>query len=291
MSNPIGVARSQTTPVVFPLVDEWARHMRALGRSPKTIRERQRLLYVVGEYAGVQPEELTSEDLLGWLASKASLKTSSRASFVMTLQQWFKWLQVNDYRVDDPMRKVGKVRMPPGIPRPLTDAQVEHLLKVVTRRRMRAYLVLAGFQGLRVHEIAKVRGEDLDELSGLFHVVGKGGVVAELPLHPYTRQLAAVMPRKGWWFPSYKDPKRPVLGNSVSNAMSKFMDAHGVRGTAHQLRHWHATAMLQNGTDVRVVQTMMRHATLTTTQRYTAVNRPQQSAAMSSLPMLKGEQL
>lgn len=151
---------------------------------------------------------------------------------------------------------------------------------------MRAYLILAAYQGYRVHEIAKMRGEDIDRLAGSVRVHGKGGVIAELPLHPYTAQIAERFPAAGLWFPSYDDPGRSVLPNSVSNAMSKFMAANGVRGTAHQLRHWHATRMLQHGTDLRVVQTMMRHANIATTQRYTAVNRPQQEAAMESLPLL-----
>ena len=70
-----------------------------------------------------------------------------------------------------------------------------------------------------------------------------------------------------------------------------FMEAHGVVGTAHQLRHWYATTLLQGGTDVRVVQSLMRHANIATTVRYTRVNRRQQQEGMARLPLLVHEEL
>ncbi len=282
MSNVIPIPKGQPS---FPLVDQWAANMRALARSNRTVEERRRLIVDVALHAGCAPEYLTAKEITAWLCSKPGLKPASASAYMSTLRVWFKWLHMQDVRSDDPTMKVGAVRVPPGSPRPLSDGQVEHLLAVAKRGRMRAYLILAAYQGLRVHEIAKMRGEDIDQWGGLLHVLGKGGVVADIPLHPYTLDIAEKFPRRGWWFPSYDDPAQPVLGNSVSNAVSKFMHTNGVRGTAHQLRHWHATTMLQNGTDVRVVQTMLRHSSIQTTMRYTAVNRQQQQAALASLPL------
>ena len=103
---------------------------------------------------------------------------------------------------------------------------------------------LGAYQGLRAHEIAKVRGEDVDVAAGTLYVCGKGGVEAELPLHSAIAEEAARMPATGWWFPSYLNREQPVLSGSVSAVLSGAMARAGVPGTAHSLRHWHATELL-----------------------------------------------
>ena len=62
-------------------------------------------------------------------------------------------------------------------------------------------VLLAALQGLRAHEVAKLKGEDLDLEAGTMVVKGKGDVTAMLPLHPLVIGHAAVMPRSGFWFP------------------------------------------------------------------------------------------
>ena len=288
MSHATGVTHGQA---LYPSVEQWKSYMQAIGRSERTVVDHSRVVCVVAGFAGVPPEQLTADQVLAWLGSKRGSKPATLSTYTGALRSWFKWCVRFELRADDPMTKIDAVRLPPGTPRPLTDAQVKHLLSAVRRTRMRAYLTLAAYQGLRVHEIAKIRGEDVDELAGSLRVVGKGGVVADLPLHPYTVEVAKLFPEQGPWFPSYLKEGLTVSPNSVSHAISMFMEAHGVVGTAHQLRHWYATTLLQGGTDVRVVQSLMRHANIATTVRYTRVNRRQQQEGMARLPLLVHEEL
>ena len=60
----------------------------------------------------------------------------------------------------------------------------------------------------------------------------------------------------------------------------------GVDGTAHQLRHWYGTSLVRSGTDIRVAQTLMRHASLATTALYVAIDDGQQRDAIARLPVL-----
>ena len=95
------------------------------------------------------------------------------------------------------------------------------------------------------------------------------------------------MPAIDWWFPSPLDPGRPIRRDSVSTAIGQVMRRAGVDGTAHQLRHWYATELLHSGTDIRVVQTLMRHASLATTAQYAAVDDDQQREAVHRLPNIR----
>jgi integrase len=63
-------------------------------------------------------------------------------------------------------------------------------------------IVLAAFAGLRVHEIAKLRGQEVDADNRTIYVVGKGGRGASIPMHRMVVEIAEAMPRRGWWFPA-----------------------------------------------------------------------------------------
>lgn len=151
-------------------------------------------------------------------------------------------------------------------------------------------VLLACYQGLRVAEVARMRGEDIDPSEGLLRVAGKGGVIAELPLHPEIALAALTMPRSGWWFRSALAPERPIEGRTVTTHISNAMRRAGVAGVPHGLRHWHATALLRGGTDIRTVQLLMRHASLATTQVYLEVTDEARRAAVLRLPTLGAQQ-
>jgi site-specific recombinase XerD len=143
---------------------------------------------------------------------------------------------------------------------------------------------LAAFQGLRAHEIAKFKGEDLDVTAQQITVLGKGRVERTLPLHPLVAEWAEHFPRRGYWFPSRDDPKGHVRSRSVTSAVAEVLRRAGIpKGAAHRLRHTYATRLVQNGENLRVVQELLRHASLQTTQIYTGVTFEQQRAAGARL--------
>jgi hypothetical protein len=144
-------------------------------------------------------------------------------------------------------------------------------------------IILGAYQGLRAAEIAKIRGEDLDLDDMMLRVLGKGGVDARLPIHPEVAAVAKTMPARGYWFPAPRTPG-PRAPGLVSTIISVAMRTAGVRGTAHSLRHWYGTTLVHTGTDLRTTQTLMRHATLATTERYIAVGGERQIAGVLRLP-------
>jgi integrase/recombinase XerD len=112
-------------------------------------------------------------------------------------------------------------------------------------------------------------------------------VTARIPLHPELVALAASMPVAGYWFPADRrgntGGRGCVLPRSVSTIVSTAMRRAGVPGTAHSLRHWYGTALVDSGADLRTTQTLLRHASLATTQLYTAVSQRRQREAIDRL--------
>lgn len=171
--------------------------------------------------------------------------------------------------------------------RTLADVeQLDTLLATPLRQDTRTKILLAAYAGLRIHEIAKIRGEDIDTTGGTLTVTGKGGRTDLLPAHPIILTQAANYPRKGYWFPSPNRPGQHVAAKTVGTVIARALRRAGIDATAHQLRHFFATSLLEAGVDSRIVQTLMRHASLATTGRYLGVTLTQQRAALNSLTIV-----
>lgn len=267
---------------IAKIVALWTLHMRARGLSERTVGERVRVVLSAATRTAEHPCAFTTEGLALFLASV--VKQSTRCTYYSYLSAWSGWLVQTARRPDNPLITLPAPRQPRYKPHPITTGQLERLLRTRMHRRARAMILLGAYQGMRVHEIAKVRGEDF-KAGGTLRVIGKGGSDEELPVHPLVSDLIGQWPREGWWFPSYKDPVRPVLGNSVSSVLSDVMRRAGIPGSAHALRHWYGTELVRSGADLRTVQTLLRHRSLTHTAIYTAVADETRAAAVLRLPV------
>jgi integrase/recombinase XerD len=247
----------------------WA--MRAQNRSNRTIGDTLSTVRRVGRECRRPPQDLTHWHLTGWMGGHTHWSPSTRVCFHTQLASWYRWLKSAGYRADNPMELLPRPSAPAGEPRPVTDAQLARLLAARMWPRTRAAVLLAALAGLRVHEIAKVRGEDFDLDAGMLDVVGKGARRARLPLHPEVAAAAQSMPRQGWWFPSVSRPNEPVRAKSMSQMLGRAMERADVPGTPHALRHWFGTSLVSSGTDLRTTQTLLRHVNLATTARYVGV--------------------
>src|SRR5690606_33787623 len=139
-----------------------------------------------------------SIDIARWIADHDTWSDSTIVNYTTCLAAWFKWLTVQDRRPDNPMTKVGRPKSPKHLPRPVSPRDVQLLLSAPTRMTTHAMVLLAALQGLRVHESAKLRGEDIDRDRQVLYVKGKGKKPAELPLHPLVADWSRRMPAKGW---------------------------------------------------------------------------------------------
>lgn len=263
------------------LLERWRGSQGYRGLSARTIEERITAVTKYAEASGEPPLEFTRHGMEAWIG-RPGLQQSSKWTYSQHLRAWHAWLMKEELRLDDPMVKMDRPRKPASTPRPVENYQLEELVSRV-QGEARMMILLAAYAGLRVHEIAKVEGRDFDRTTGTLLVAGKGDKEALLDLHPDVIEEAVKYPRSGWWFPSPRGDG-PVERHYVSDTIRKAMQAAGITATAHQLRHWTATALVEEGVDLRTVQEMMRHSSLTSTQIYTRVSRVRRSEAVRKLP-------
>jgi integrase/recombinase XerD len=253
----------------------------ASGHSARTIGSRMDLLSRLAQTHDLAT--VTEEELVVWLAG-LGVSRPSLATYRAHLRAFFRWMRKTGRRPDDPAADLPMIRAGRGVPHPVTPEAVTAILRVCEDPRTaqtRAYVILGAFAGLRVHEIAKVRGEDF--LDGQIHVRGKGGSSLSVPLHPRVSALAETMPRRGFWFPSAV-PRGHVSRIAVSQAITRAMVRAEVPGVPHALRHHFGTEVLRSsGGNLRVAQRALRHASPATTAVYTLIAGEELTSAVTGI--------
>lgn len=277
--------RGDTRDVNVQILDAWKRWQTAQGLAARTIKDRRDVLTHLASVSGAPLLEVTPDQIIDYVGRPA-LSQSSRASYHASIRAFYKWAVITGKLTESPAASTPSPRRPKGLPRPIQTAHLSVLLAAANRKRTRAMIILAAYAGLRVHEVAKFRGDDLDRISGIITVTGKGGKTAMIPAHQEILELADSFPQRGYWFPAYGTQTNSphITSTQVSRAISNTMRRAGFAGKAHQLRHWYATTLLDEGVDVRVVKDLMRHESLLSTEIYTQVSMKRLYAGITALP-------
>lgn len=267
------------------LLEEFAEYQRSKALAETTVRNRTSILGHLRRTSGRPYLEMTIGDLRRHLGRKGIMPGSMRTE-QNAMGAFFSFLVEDGHRDDDPSTRLSAVKVPRAMPRPFTREQIDAMLNSGAYARTRAMILLGYYQGFRVSQIARVRGEDIDLGSGTVRTTGKGGVEGILPLHPVIRELARCMPREGWWFPARDGSDQPMKSNSVTNLITRAKKRAGItdeRLTPHSLRHSFGTDLVECGVDIRVVQELMLHASLSTTQIYTGVSARRKREGIATL--------
>jgi len=265
----------------LPPLDAYEVHMRGAGRSERWVNDSVGTLRRIETRSGRTIRDVSALDVSRFLADRR-LSSASRATYYRQIHGFYRWWSSHGGVFIT--AQLPRPREPKADPRPISTNELKRLLATRMHHRTRVMILLAAFAGLRVHEIAKFRGEDVDLDRRTLRVTGKGDVTVLLPLHAELAEAAKTMPRRGIWFPSHSArPGEHVHRRGVSDIIGDAMRRADVPGTPHALRHWFATTLLESGVDIRTVQTLMRHARLETTARYTAVTDDRRVQAIDRL--------
>ena len=237
------------------------------------------------------PREVTQPLISEYLSSRknAGLSASSIKLIVVALKIFFRFLEGKGVLQRDPTETLTLPRIERYLPKTLNELQVERLIESIDTKRSfglrdRAILELLYASGLRISELADARLENLNFDERILRVTGKGN---KTRLVPVGRKACDALTL-------YVSTERPTLVKRRSGS-EIFLSSRGTKLTTariwqivkaharnsgletniypHLLRHSFATHLLSNGADLRIIQEMLGHADISTTQVYTHVDQ------------------
>ncbi len=272
------------------------------GRSANTLSAYRRDLAAYSRWLGEQGlghEQVTPHQIERYAIHLrgAGRAPATVARSLTAVRQFHRFLVADERRADDPAADVDPPRVPAGLPKPLTVGQIAGLLDGITgddpiSRRDRSLLELLYATGMRVSELCGLSLADVDQLEQLVRVFGKG---AKERVVPYGGAAARALDR--WLAPGGRDQLAGVAGTARVDQEALYVGRRGRRlgrqhvwlilrqraeraglatgSSPHVLRHSCATHLLDAGADLRVVQELLGHASISTTQIYTLVSQEQ----------------
>lgn len=234
--------------------------------------------------------EAGEADLLAYMAdSHGHSKPSSANRRLTVIRRYYRYLLREQQRTDDPTVRIQAMRQPARFPSSLTESQVEALLaapdvNTALGLRDRTMLEVLYATGLRVSELVQLRMVEVSMVDSLVRVMGKGSKERLVPLGEEAR---------AWLVRYLAEARGRLLGGQLADevfvtqrggGMTRQMFWYLIRRHAqaagitaplspHTLRHAFATHLLNHGADLRVVQVLLGHADISTTQIYTHVAR------------------
>ncbi|WP_390404532.1 site-specific tyrosine recombinase XerD [Lacticaseibacillus jixiensis] len=227
-----------------------------------------------------------------FLAAQTTLKAASSMSrMISAMRKFYRYLLREQVVVVDPMALVASPKPAKHLPATLSGPEIDRLMAAPNTDkplglRDRAIFELMYATGLRVSEVVNLRLDQLHLTLNLLQVTGKGDKERIVPISPQATQ----------WVQQYLQDSRPRLlkqgqetvvfvnfhGHQLTRQgiwknLKAYIDALGIQKnvTPHTLRHSFATNLLKNGADLRVVQELLGHSDISTTQIYTHMDNTQ----------------
>jgi integrase/recombinase XerD len=268
--------------------------------------------------AGAQPDNASAATIRGFMASleERGLKATSAARRLSAVRQFHKFLYVEGYAPADPTAAVSAPKRGRALPKVLSVDQVDRLLQVahegvarpeaspaerLRAARMACLLELLYATGLRVSELVSLPRSAAKTRDRFLVVRGKGAKERLVPLTDAARDAAraylALLEEQGkaagpWLFPADSESgylTRQAFARDLK-AVAAGVGLRADKISPHVLRHAFASHLLQNGADLRVVQELLGHSDISTTQIYTHVLDERLKSMVRDLhPLSSGE--
>jgi site-specific recombinase XerD len=223
------------------------------------------------------PEKITEMDIKRYIAYLDKIRglSSSTMNLAISALKFF----YHEILKTNIAREQSRPRGDKRLPAVLSRSEVDRLLAVITNVKHRLLLMIAYSSGLRVSETVALRREHIDaDRRTILVRSGKGrkdrltilSTKAAILLKEYCRDAA----QSPWLFPG-QPPEKHLSVRSAQHIFSRALSQAGIEkdATIHGLRHSFATHLLETGTDIRYIQTLLGHQSLKTTTRYTHVAR------------------
>ncbi|WP_250534573.1 site-specific tyrosine recombinase XerD [Caballeronia sp. AZ10_KS36] len=238
---------------------------------------------------GASIDAATEADMNGYMAARRGDKATSANRRLSVFRRYYAWAMREHRASADPTLKLRSAKQPPRFPSTLNESQVEALLhapdiETPLGLRDRTMLELMYASGLRVTELVTLKTVEVGLNEGVVRVMGKGSKERLVPFGEAAHD---------WLMRYLRDSRPALLGPRAADALFvtargegmtrqqfwNIIKRHALNGgvhaplSPHTLRHAFATHLLNHGADLRVVQLLLGHSDISTTQIYTHVAR------------------
>jgi len=249
------------------------------NRSPRTRQAYAADLSRFSSFYTGPADGITADVLRAFFTTRAHLSPATRARTQAALASFLGWAYRHEMIESQPMARVERVRPDPPRPRGLKRERIEAIMAAIptTERRDRLLFRLIFETGLRVGEALALYTEDLDLTRDDEHltVVGKGNQRRTVLLDEarLVRDIRAYLKRTGYTHgPLFRAAKNgrggPLRYQSIQERWQWYCARAGVACTLHQLRHTHATELINEGVSLATIRKRLGHKNLQTTLRY-----------------------
>ncbi len=239
--------------------------------SPYTLRNYLNFNKQLFKHSNKQPEQIEQQDIKNFLADKMSDKSAiSNILFLSSIRFSF-----TNLLGKDPTIGVKRPKSEKKIPEVLSKEEVLRLFDSAQTKKSRLIIEMLYSSGLRVSELVNLKPNDLDFNENIGWVRGGKGKKDRMII--ISKRLSKTLNKfieknKGWTYVFSKD--KPLTTRNIQKIVQKVSFKAGIKKSTHPhtLRHSYATHLLENGTDIRKIQILLGHSSLSTTERYTHVS-------------------
>ena len=247
-------------------------------------------LFAFFDKYGIDPQKATFNDLQAFVYEQFDAKTNARTQsrILSGIRSFYRFLLYHNFRDDDPSELLESPRKEKRLPEVLTIDEIDSLVKAVDLssaegHRNRAIIEMLYGSGLRVSELVGLRLSDMYLKEGYMLIRGKGSKQRLVPVSPEAEKWF------GFWLedrsrldikPEFRDTAflnhygRQLTRAMIFTIIRRMAESAGIKKTIspHTLRHSFATHLLQNGADLRIIQQLLGHEDITTTEIYTHID-------------------